>query len=596
MTSTQPETPGIPQGQQQHQQHPHTPVPSTGIPQPHSPTPSYIQQQHPTAGTTLAADVNPKQPHTAPSSPIATKQTVILGAGASVVSSNNDTPLVSDRTLGSASLGSSHDYNANTRLAVEQKVHSRSNSHPPANNSSNNNPNPFDQLLVPPLPNLSANQSGAVATATVTSTQSGVELGVEQLERQQLQRDMKVSIASAALAVSPRPSQVKADDALSNENPFDVYSVANQQQQQQSKVVETNSKNVEVIEKPASRSSSFLSLAKIFTPIKPEGNEKEGRDDDDGDMGEYRKDSLISGYLYKQTRQGNWQRRFFETNGKCLMYYKSRKKTKKLAELNLSKVGSIEIDATEPTGSTFIIQVKNRPYFLRADNKEYAEDWVIQLNRVREARFQIGGMSVANEVELLLVANRERSHGVRGEADATRIFETVDMSPVYDGLTTPHHVSGSGPIRVEYKIRSSQVGADICEESEIYNDWKKKGGRMRLLRYKLLLWARKVTFNNICFTDKNEVIEPSTSQDPRRPSPPGYASDADNTSAAASDLTATSQSHREAEDSAQLDPATNRSGPFRKLVNASKSPMRTEVEFVGHDNERDTPTPTFHMA
>lgn len=31
---------------------------------------------------------------------------------------------------------------------------------------------------------------------------------------------------------------------------------------------------------------------------------------------------VLSGYLYKKTRDGRWQRRWFETNGVYLTYYK----------------------------------------------------------------------------------------------------------------------------------------------------------------------------------------------------------------------------------------------------------------------------------
>ena len=47
---------------------------------------------------------------------------------------------------------------------------------------------------------------------------------------------------------------------------------------------------------------------------------------------------LIYGYLHKLGRNGHWQRRFFETNGERLTYYKSVKRTKVLATLDLCKV------------------------------------------------------------------------------------------------------------------------------------------------------------------------------------------------------------------------------------------------------------------
>ena len=51
----------------------------------------------------------------------------------------------------------------------------------------------------------------------------------------------------------------------------------------------------------------------------------------------------ISGYLYKKSTSGNWQRRYFETNGNHLTYYKSNKISKLLAALSLSQVGSIKL-------------------------------------------------------------------------------------------------------------------------------------------------------------------------------------------------------------------------------------------------------------
>ncbi len=47
---------------------------------------------------------------------------------------------------------------------------------------------------------------------------------------------------------------------------------------------------------------------------------------------------LVYGYLYKLGRNGHWQRRFFETNGERLTYYKNVKRTTVLATLDLCKV------------------------------------------------------------------------------------------------------------------------------------------------------------------------------------------------------------------------------------------------------------------
>ena len=48
----------------------------------------------------------------------------------------------------------------------------------------------------------------------------------------------------------------------------------------------------------------------------------------------------ISGYLHKMTRDGRWQKRWFETNGNFLTYYKSKKMTKVREE----EGGSVALD------------------------------------------------------------------------------------------------------------------------------------------------------------------------------------------------------------------------------------------------------------
>ena len=47
----------------------------------------------------------------------------------------------------------------------------------------------------------------------------------------------------------------------------------------------------------------------------------------------------ISGYLLKKTREGRWQKRWFETHGSYLTYYKAKKAQKLLAALSLPQVG-----------------------------------------------------------------------------------------------------------------------------------------------------------------------------------------------------------------------------------------------------------------
>jgi hypothetical protein len=62
--------------------------------------------------------------------------------------------------------------------------------------------------------------------------------------------------------------------------------------------------------------------------------EDPAEDDEEGGLA----DSIIYGRLQKLGRNGKWQNRWFESDGECLSYYKSDKRTKPLATLDLEKV------------------------------------------------------------------------------------------------------------------------------------------------------------------------------------------------------------------------------------------------------------------
>ena len=103
---------------------------------------------------------------------------------------------------------------------------------------------------------------------------------------------------------------------------------------------------------------------------------------------------IIFGSLHKLGRNNKWQKRWFESYGKELKYFKSKKKEKCLATLDLLRVGSILMDFSDTSGCTFTIEVAERQYYLCADTKERAQDWVITLNRAKEARAQVGGLKL----------------------------------------------------------------------------------------------------------------------------------------------------------------------------------------------------------
>ena len=50
------------------------------------------------------------------------------------------------------------------------------------------------------------------------------------------------------------------------------------------------------------------------------------------------------------------------------------------------------MDFSDHSGCTFTIEVAGRQYYLCTDTKGRAQDWVIMLNRAKEARAQVGGL------------------------------------------------------------------------------------------------------------------------------------------------------------------------------------------------------------
>ncbi|KAJ8605894.1 hypothetical protein CTAYLR_000612 [Chrysophaeum taylorii] len=84
----------------------------------------------------------------------------------------------------------------------------------------------------------------------------------------------------------------------------------------------------------------------------------------------------IHGYLHKLTKEGTWQKRWFETNGCFLTYYKSKRMTKLLAALSLPQVGDIKLVVDSQDEGLFSITLHQRTYMLKAPTKADAERWV----------------------------------------------------------------------------------------------------------------------------------------------------------------------------------------------------------------------------
>lgn len=222
-------------------------------------------------------------------------------------------------------------------------------------------------------------------------------------------------------------------------------------------------------------------------------NRRRSNSDEDGEA-EALESALIYGYLLKLGRNGKWQTRWFETDGECLTYYKCSKRVKLLATLDLAKVGSIVMNTEDRSATSFTINISERPYHLRADSEAACKDWVITLNRVKEARMLEGNVKLAKPPQrpldllddyapkVVVVANRQR----------TRAIDDDDLQSWESG--TPWKNAASE----EKKVVPPSAAGRLAR-------WQKPRNSLSRLAAKLANWARSIR-NHGCIDSENQVV------------------------------------------------------------------------------------------
>ncbi len=272
---------------------------------------------------------------------------------------------------------------------------------------------------------------------------------------------------------------------------------------------------------------------------------------------------ILYGYLHKLGRNGQWQNRYFESDGTYLLYYKNEERKKLLATLDLLHVGKIQLDATDPAGCTFKIEVKGRDYYLCADTKEKAKDWVITLNRVKEARLQIGGLSLIEpyfegrnndsggsgavsqpdhiggvtmteqrsdtnqDVEddqvaprIVMVAARKRTKGL-GKDDFSELENslgeqnnnaTEPMSPTGDSPGTGSLGSNPNSPRHLGRPPVNLVAAGHAMKQSVGVRWKKNRNALQNWTRRLSRWARRLTMIRCIIEDNVKHLNPQQFQ------------------------------------------------------------------------------------
>ena len=225
------------------------------------------------------------------------------------------------------------------------------------------------------------------------------------------------------------------------------------------------------------------------------------------EMLQYDGNLLICGYLHKFGRNGKWQKRFFETDGENLTYYKTSARAKVLATLDLVKVGDICVDAQDPDGCTFIIQVADRPYRLRADSQSSCRDWVITLNRVKEARMHIGRVQLVkpaynadtdSPARVVLEANRQRTKAVDG-----------DDIHSWEDIIAAENAAKQQEMDQALSAHATRLGtaSKRIQEAAVAR-WQKRQTSMQRLASKLIVWARSVKITRLskCTDVEDQVV------------------------------------------------------------------------------------------
>jgi hypothetical protein len=214
------------------------------------------------------------------------------------------------------------------------------------------------------------------------------------------------------------------------------------------------------------------------------------------------------------------------------------------------QVGDISIDSSDSKELSFTIQVLGRLYFLRADSRASCKDWVITLNRVKEAHLQQGNVKLApldflddvpvtttnstsasggmvEEIEIaprfVVVANRQRTRAMADSVDFTNLIHPED-DPAYattaatttattiaapskaqveaspDGIGNRlSFAATSGPSPYKSEKRISTLGTVVLAR------WTKRRSSLARLGQKLVKWARSVR-NYGCTTIEEDKV------------------------------------------------------------------------------------------
>jgi len=188
--------------------------------------------------------------------------------------------------------------------------------------------------------------------------------------------------------------------------------------------------------------------------------------------------------------------------------------------------------AEDQSGCTFLIQVADRPYSLQAENKQTCIDWVITLNRVKEARMQVGGVKLVTPrfppksppnflnhrgesgvvaPRVVLDANRPRTRAVDDEQQWRDMVETQ--------LATNNNSNNNAST-------TQQAYETMTLPLSNLATWHKPRNTYYRFKHRVIKWARSIKqIASTCAHPENQVmldshLHPPGHDDAKQPSAP----------------------------------------------------------------------------
>ena len=183
------------------------------------------------------------------------------------------------------------------------------------------------------------------------------------------------------------------------------------------------------------------------------------------------------------------------------------------------------MDVSDGSGCTFTIEVAGRQYYLCADTKESAMDWVITLNRVKEARNEIGGLKLIDPdfvhdqyvtlnikrsgsdsdeenvaPRVVMNTSRPRTKGLGKDdfSDMEKSIEddcNVDGALVLSSTYSPSAASGSlGSTSPRHTFQHPQINLlPPHMQNQVAVRWTKQRSAVQNWARRLSRWAKRMT-------------------------------------------------------------------------------------------------------